>query len=105
AFASKKRERLYPVLFKLAACSLEPLDPAAIEPPHIDRRIVAQASRFVVFGTSRTLPIPSPAVVRQQGGRTLSIASHPCCKHDLDYAFRDEPDGTCQNGPRSFPAC
>jgi len=39
----------------LAACSLEPLDPAAIEPPHIDRRIVAQASRFVVFGNEEDL--------------------------------------------------
>jgi len=30
-------------------------DPAAIEPPHIDRRIVAQASRFVVFGNEEDL--------------------------------------------------
>ena len=29
--------------------------PAAIEPPAVDRRLVAQASRFVVFGTARDM--------------------------------------------------
>ena len=29
--------------------------PAAIEPAHVDRRLAAQASRFVIFGTTRDL--------------------------------------------------
>jgi len=29
--------------------------PAAIEPPHVDRRLAAQSSRFVIFGKSRDL--------------------------------------------------
>jgi hypothetical protein len=29
--------------------------PAAIEPPHVDRRLAAQSSRFVIFGTTRDL--------------------------------------------------
>jgi hypothetical protein len=29
--------------------------PAAMEPPHVDRRLSAQSSRFVIFGTTRDL--------------------------------------------------
>lgn len=29
--------------------------PAAIEPPHVDRRLVAQSSRFVIFGKTQNL--------------------------------------------------
>jgi hypothetical protein len=29
--------------------------PAAIEPPHVDRRLAAQSSRFVIFGTTKDL--------------------------------------------------
>ena len=29
--------------------------PAAIEPPHVDRRLAAQSSRFVIYGTTRDL--------------------------------------------------
>jgi hypothetical protein len=29
--------------------------PAAIEPPYVDRRLSAQSSRFVIFGTTRDL--------------------------------------------------
>lgn len=36
--------------------------PAAIEPPHVDRRLAAQSSRFVIFGKTQDL-------MRTQGGR------------------------------------
>jgi hypothetical protein len=29
--------------------------PAAIEPPHVDRRLAAQSSRFVIFGTTKDM--------------------------------------------------
>ena len=29
--------------------------PAAIEPPHVDRRLAAQSSRFVIFGSTQDL--------------------------------------------------
>jgi hypothetical protein len=29
--------------------------PAAIEPPHVDRRLAAQSSRFVIYGTTKNL--------------------------------------------------
>jgi hypothetical protein len=41
--------------------------PIAIEPPHIDRRIAAQGSKFVLFGTKKDMT-DSPAVNRPRGG-------------------------------------
>lgn len=41
--------------------------PVAIEPPHIDRRIAAQGSRFVLFGTAKNMLV-SQAINRAKGG-------------------------------------
>jgi hypothetical protein len=41
--------------------------PIAIEPQHIDRRIAAQGSKFVIFGTKKDLT-DSPAINRPRGG-------------------------------------
>jgi hypothetical protein len=41
--------------------------PIAIEPPHIDRRIAAQGSKFVLFGNKRNM-IDSPAINNRKGG-------------------------------------
>jgi hypothetical protein len=43
--------------------------PVAIEPPHIDRRIAAQGSKFMLFGTKRDMCL-SPAINRPRGGKT-----------------------------------
>ena len=43
--------------------------PVAIEPPHIDRRIAAQGSKFVLFGRERNM-IDSPAINNPKGGKT-----------------------------------
>jgi hypothetical protein len=41
--------------------------PIAIEPHHIDRRIAAQGSKFILFGTVRDMT-ESPAINRPRGG-------------------------------------
>ena len=41
--------------------------PVAIEPPHIDRRIAAQGSRFFLFGSKRDMT-DSPTINRPKGG-------------------------------------
>ena len=41
--------------------------PIAIEPPHIDRRIAAQGSKFVIFGTRENMT-DSPTINRPRGG-------------------------------------
>jgi hypothetical protein len=43
--------------------------PVAIEPPHIDRRIAAQGSKFVLFGRKKNM-IDSPAINNPKGGKT-----------------------------------
>jgi len=41
--------------------------PVAIEPQHIDRRIAAQGSKFMLFGTNKDMT-QSPAINRPRGG-------------------------------------
>ncbi len=41
--------------------------PIAIEPQHIDQRIAAQGSKFLLFGTKRDL-VESPAINQRRGG-------------------------------------
>ena len=41
--------------------------PVAIEPSHIDRRIAAQGSKFVLFGTEEDM-VESPTINRPKGG-------------------------------------
>jgi len=45
--------------------------PAPIEPPHVDRRVAAQSSRFLVFGTTEDLVRSKP--VRKKGCRLARI--------------------------------
>jgi len=46
--------------------------PAAIEPPHVDRRVAAQSSRFLVFG--KTQDLTRSRVVRGRRGRDARLA-------------------------------
>jgi hypothetical protein len=45
--------------------------PAAIEPPHVDRRVAAQSSRFLVFGLTQDLTRSS--IVRKKDARLARI--------------------------------
>lgn len=45
--------------------------PAAIEPPHLDRRITAQSSRFLVFGTTQDLT--KTKIVRRKDARLARL--------------------------------
>lgn len=45
--------------------------PAPIEPPHVDRRVAAQSSRFLVFGSTRDLT--RTRIVRKRGSRLARI--------------------------------
>jgi len=45
--------------------------PAAIEPPHVDRRVAAQSSRFLVFGTTNDLA--KAQLVRKRNARLAKI--------------------------------
>lgn len=42
--------------------------PIAIEPPHIDRRIAAQGSKFLMFGRKKDM-LASPAINRKRGDK------------------------------------
>ncbi len=46
--------------------------PAAIEPPHVDRRVAAQSSRFLVFG--KTQDLTHSEVVKGKRGKKARIA-------------------------------
>ncbi len=45
--------------------------PAAIDPPHVDRRLAIQGSRFVIFGQSRDLTKTTP--VRHRNCRLAKV--------------------------------
>jgi FRG domain len=45
--------------------------PAAIDPPHVDRRLAAQKSRFLIFGKAKNFT--STKVVRKTGSRLAKI--------------------------------
>ena len=49
--------------------------PAAIEPPHVDRRLAAQASRFVIYGKTRDLMRAKFA--RKTRGRRVGMIKIP----------------------------
>jgi hypothetical protein len=48
--------------------------PAAIEPPHVDRRVSAQKSRFVIFGKTKDLSKTRAAKESQSKCRLAKIA-------------------------------
>lgn len=60
--------------------------PAAIEPPHVDRRLAAQASRFVIFGKTQDL-MRTKAARKRRGLRvgmiTIPKAAIPSLQEDL----------------------
>jgi len=60
--------------------------PAAIEPPHVDRRVAAQLSRFLVFGTTQDLTKSKPVKRRaaRLGRIRIPKAKQKLLKHDLD---------------------
>jgi hypothetical protein len=51
--------------------------PAAIEPAHVDRRLAAQASRFVIFGTTHDLMKTKAARVRSNSKRHIAMFRIP----------------------------
>jgi FRG domain len=60
--------------------------PAPIEPPHVDRRVAAQSSRFLVFGTTRDLT--RSLIVRKNDCRLARVAipasARDAIKKELD---------------------
>jgi FRG domain len=60
--------------------------PAAIEPPHVDRRVAAQSSRFLVFGT--TTDLARTQIVKKRGARIakirISSSDRPSLRKELD---------------------
>ena len=60
--------------------------PAAIEPPHVDRRLAAQSSRFVIFGKTQDLMRTKEARKRRGlrvGMITIPKAAIPSLQQDL----------------------
>jgi hypothetical protein len=51
--------------------------PAAMEPPHVDRRLAAQASRFVIFGTTKDLMRTKAARTRPHRDRRVGAIRIP----------------------------
>jgi len=49
--------------------------PAAIEPPHVDRRLAAQSSRFVIYGTTQDLMRAKVARAKDAGVGMIRIPS------------------------------
>jgi hypothetical protein len=69
-----------------AGAEVRRLLPAAIDPPHVDRRVAAQQSRFLVFGTTQDLTRSKP--VKARGARLARIrirkSARERLKRDLD---------------------
>jgi hypothetical protein len=62
--------------------------PAAMEPPHVDRRLSAQSSRFVIFGTTRDLMRTKAARVARVRHVGMIRIPKECIKEiqaDLDH--------------------
>jgi len=61
--------------------------PAAIEPPHVDRRVAAQQSRFLVFGTTQDLTKSKP--VKGRGARLARIRIPQSARRSLKFELDD----------------
>jgi hypothetical protein len=77
------------------------LRPAAIDPPHVDRRLAAQGSHFVIFGRTQDLTkIKTTSSARHRKLRQLSrIIIDRRSSHDL----RSELELCGITGPLLFP--
>jgi hypothetical protein len=51
--------------------------PAAIDPPHVDRRLAAQSSRFVIFGKTRDLMRTKAARATRKNKRHVAMITIP----------------------------
>jgi len=67
-----------------------PTVPAAIEPPHVDRRLAVQQSRFVIFGKTkdlaRTRAAREPARTRRLAEIVIPSASIQEIQKELENA-------------------
>jgi hypothetical protein len=77
--------------------------PIAIEPPHIDRRIAAQGSKFVIFGTKKDM-VESPAVNRPRGGKHKhAVLDKIIISRDIAEGLREELNQLGINERAMFP--
>jgi len=77
--------------------------PVAIEPPHIDRRIAAQGSKFMLFGTKKDMT-RSPAVNRPRGVKGKhAILDKIIVKRSKASKLREELNEMGINGKAMFP--
>jgi hypothetical protein len=61
--------------------------PAALDPPHVDRRLAVQGSHFVIFGNSRDL-----AKIRQVEGRDCRLAKVLISEDSAEYIKEELAD-------------
>jgi len=77
--------------------------PVAIEPPHIDRRIVAQGSKFTLFGTKKNMT-ESPTINRPKGeGGKHAILDKVVVQQDCATRIREQLNEIGINGRAMFP--
>lgn len=77
--------------------------PVAIEPQHIDQRIAAQGSKFLLFGTARDL-VESPAINQVRGGNVKhAILDRISISHDAAPSLREELNNIGINERAMFP--
>jgi len=77
--------------------------PVAIEPPHIDRRIAAQGSKFTLFGLKKDMT-ESPAVNRPRGGKGKhAILDKIVVRQETVAEFREQLNQIGINGRAMFP--
>jgi hypothetical protein len=77
--------------------------PIAIEPSHIDRRIAAQGSKFVLFGTKKDMT-DSPAINRPRGGNTKhAVVDRIIVPRNMSEKLRQELNEIGINERAMFP--
>lgn len=77
--------------------------PVAIEPQHIDQRIAAQGSKFLLFGTKRDL-VESPAINQRHGGHVKhAILDRIPIPRDAARRVREELNNIGINERSMFP--
>jgi hypothetical protein len=77
--------------------------PVAIEPSHIDQRIAAQGSKFILFGTKRDM-VESPAINQPRGGdRKHAVLDRIVIPRSAAPTFREELNQIGVNERAMFP--
>lgn len=77
--------------------------PVAIEPPHIDRRIAAQGSKFTLFGTKKNME-DSPAINRPRGRKGKhAVLDKIIVKQHAALELREQLNQIGINGRAMFP--